>query len=135
MSQYFCMSPLNHFLLVSCPSWHQILNVVHVYCHQPYQATKKYWTSLVYTSWAIKTCHFILDHSCHVYWWIFTLPVSVIVRRMIYTGVTKLTAFYLNCYSALPDKDQKHTKRYCILKSIVTIFYYSTLNSKNESVR
>ena len=29
----------------------------------------------VYTLWAIKKCHFILDHNSHVSWWILTLLV------------------------------------------------------------
>ena len=78
----------------------------------------------VYTVSHKKTCHFTLDHNSHVSWWIFLHFLYQWKREWIlYRGGTKFTT--LPCVSTLPDKKQKYIKQH-ILKSIVTVFYYST---------
>jgi len=76
-----------------------------------------------YIPWAIKTCHFSLDHNSHVSWWIFSTSCTNGNRYGYSIEKLQNVQLYPNCVSTLPDK--KYIKQH-ILKSFVTIFYYST---------
>jgi len=45
---------------------------------------------LIYTPWAIKTCHFILDHNSCISWWISTLCAHIKTGRNTLSGNYKI---------------------------------------------
>jgi len=56
------------------------------------------------TPWAIKKCHFILDHNSQVSWWIFTLFCTDGNRNEYSADELQNLQLYPNCVSTLPDK-------------------------------
>jgi len=74
----------------------------------------------LYTSWAIKTCHFVFDYNSGVSWSIFVLLVPVETERNTLQSSYKIYHFTLNVSLHYLVK-LKTTKRQHILKSIVTV--------------